>query len=508
MRRKSDASQDGDDIDPDDPNATPNAVVGFHDGEAKEMKEREVFARDAATSNASGTGSIPQLSSTPVSSNPAAIAAAPVEPAPKALSPSSYGTPLVEVFDIPPVHEQLEFDLGNRCGSLGFVMLLDVTSRVGKYVWRYSRNSRMDSKLTPESVVGVSSVVDVETAFLFVVNKMKQQKTSRRSPDLLASNFKIVLAGSDVFLGALMRPLVELVGKEPREWGNLAIHLFPMFTSPDAPDENRIADFISSEDMTFKSIFYSSEWKAASDPKKNVDSVMDMIEGSITRYVTGGNNIRRLPIATAMVDIEHPESKMDTSERISIPFIKSMVIGSVPGPNASPVGKYSVTLDYWIYHPERDKVQKHSFKGDLSYLEVSRLHHYPNDIKDNSGNITDDEKNKSDAEAPHKPVPATPPDDDVLSPEPDKDHKCLLMTLRLASARRKFSRLPSKSPKKTTESTIIRAYVSRLVLSCADGSPLAIYIDGIQRTHVKFVSISPQWGSKIKVLPVAVFEIV
>ncbi len=207
-------------------------------------------------------------------------------------------------------------------------------------------------------------------------------------------------------------------------------------------------------------------------------ALMEMIESSISRYTLGANQTIDLPIASAMLELDtNNASANNLSDRIYVPFVKSISFRSTRGSSPGRESSVSLTIDYFVHHLDRNKVDKHVYKGEVSSFEISRLHFYPHDVDESSSVEISDER-----------------------------LKCLLMVLcPSSSAKRRFSKF-GKSGSKMLSVDSIRHYVTKVVLSVSEGSRMQVEIDGDIWDGVRFLSASPLWGGRVRSISVAGWE--
>jgi hypothetical protein len=140
-----------------------------------------------------------------------------------------------------------------------------------------------------------------------------------------------------------------------------------------------------------------------------------------------------------------------------------------------------MTIDYFTYHPDRSRMDKQVFKGDISSFEISRLHLYPREAETG----VSDEKFLDGFDT-------------------EENHKCLLMEVSPVSLKRRFSKLKSFKGVNSVLGDSVRQYVSKVVLSSGDEFGIIVEIDGERWEGVKFISASPQWGGRVRSFNVSI----
>ena len=64
-----------------------------------------------------------------------------------------------------------------------------------------------------------------------------------------------MIAGGDTFVNYVLRPFVEILGKKPRGWQAFTFYIIPV------GKKNDIAGHIASIDNTYRSLFFSGDWR-------------------------------------------------------------------------------------------------------------------------------------------------------------------------------------------------------------------------------------------------------
>nr|XP_050867678.1 phosphofurin acidic cluster sorting protein 2 isoform X2 [Vespula vulgaris] len=344
-------------------------------------------------------------------------------------------------------------------------------------------------------VLTTASPADIRATFTCLVTRIQKFCNSSAKPP---SPVKVVIAGGDSFVNAVLRHYVELLSFKPPDWQNYLRFLVVPLGS------NTLSKYLSSVDAKY-SVLFGDEWKELLEREGGGAS-----EGAarVSEYVAATNSTLPLPIAEAMVTYR----ETDDSSQIFIPFVNDVRVGcpdsssstSVdleesnitmsgsppslppaglpippPGrltPPSSPnVGQpvregwepVELQLDYWSKQTQGDK-GKNTLRQAFRVLHVQRL----------------------------------PP----LGEAPGHH---LSMNYTTKEKKQKIMRLGKKKEKEKENEPKSQTVdgVTRLICSAKTHNiPLRVSIDGTEWYSVKFFQLSAQWQTHIKTFPLALFE--
>ncbi|KAL2725691.1 phosphofurin acidic cluster sorting protein 2 isoform X1 [Vespula maculifrons] len=344
-------------------------------------------------------------------------------------------------------------------------------------------------------VLTTASPADIRATFTCLVTRIQKFCNSSAKPP---SPVKVVIAGGDSFVNAVLRHYVELLSFKPPDWQNYLRFLVVPLGS------NTLSKYLSSVDAKY-SVLFGDEWKELLEREGGGAS-----EGAarVSEYVAATNSTLPLPIAEAMVTYR----ETDDSSQIFIPFVNDVRVGcpdsssstSVdleesnitmsgsppslppaglpippPGrltPPSSPnVGQpvregwepVELQLDYWSKQTQGDK-GKNTLRQAFRVLHVQRL----------------------------------PP----LGEAPGHH---LSMNYTTKEKKQKIMRLGKKKEKEKENEPKNQTVdgVTRLICSAKTHNiPLRVSIDGTEWYSVKFFQLSAQWQTHIKTFPLALFE--
>lgn len=408
--------------------------------------------------------------------------------------------------EVKDVRLQLEEDVGDKLRSRGYLLLIDTTVPVGKALWKWSRSAKSDSQLSPDSLVGVKSLSDVQTVFSFVLERLSSQRGKHRGMEN-SEDFplKLCLCGSDEWISGLASCFVDFREKAPRSWRDICFYVIPLDYQSSPYENNRIAEYLANADHTYRSLFSSFEWRSIGSRRVNIQPFLPLIERNIHRYLTEATSVFRLPIASALVERNSLDSSGDFT-RVNLPFLRDLVVRGTS--SSSKKGWVSgVLVDYWVVGDNKGRKHqgyletKNSLRGDLFELQLLRTHHFPHDLDSSLPEV-----HSEDDEAPNDPVPVS---SDIPS-DPLKEPRCLLMKLKFAPKDKRKSLTAmlgtGKSPRKLPADHLTYiSYVSKVVLSSPEGVSLRVDVDGVSTPVARFISVSPQWSGREKAFPVASF---
>ncbi|KAI4490575.1 hypothetical protein M0804_003519 [Polistes exclamans] len=346
-------------------------------------------------------------------------------------------------------------------------------------------------------VLTTASPADIRATFTCLVTRIQKFCNSSAKPP---SPIKVVIAGGDSFVNAVLRHYVELLSFKPPDWQNYLRFLVVPLGS------NTLSKYLSSVDAKY-SVLFGDEWKELLEREGGGAS-----EGAarVSEYVAATNTILPLPIAEAMVTYR----ETDDSSQIFIPFVNDVRVGcpdsssstsvdleesnvtmsgsppSLPPPGLSmtipPPGRLTppsspnvgqpiregwepveLQLDYWSKQIQGEK-GKNTLRQAFRVLHVQRL----------------------------------PP----LGEAPGHH---LSMNYTTKEKKQKIMRLGKKKEKEKENEPKSQTVdgVTRLICSAKTHNiPLRVSIDGTEWYSVKFFQLSAQWQTHIKTFPLALFD--
>ncbi|XP_029042866.1 phosphofurin acidic cluster sorting protein 2 isoform X2 [Osmia bicornis bicornis] len=344
-------------------------------------------------------------------------------------------------------------------------------------------------------VLTTASPADIRATFTCLVTRIQKFCNSSAKPP---APIKVVIAGGDSFVNAVLRYYVDQLSFRPPDWQNYLKFLIVPLGS------NTLSKYLSSIDTKY-SMLFGEEWKELLEREGGGVS-----EGAarVSEYLAAAGTTLLLPIAEAMVTYR----EIDDSSQIFIPFINDVRVGcpdssssasvdleesnvtmsgsppSLPPPGlpvpppgrltppSSPnVGQPSregwepveLQLDYWSKQTQGEK-GKNTLRQAFRALHVQRL----------------------------PPLGETP------------GHH-LSMNYTTKEKKQKIMRLGKKKEKEKENEPKSQTVegVTRLICSAKTHNiPLRVSIDGTERYGVKFFQLSAQWQTHIKTFPIALLE--
>ncbi|XP_076749461.1 phosphofurin acidic cluster sorting protein KrT95D isoform X2 [Xylocopa sonorina] len=341
-------------------------------------------------------------------------------------------------------------------------------------------------------VLTTASPADIRATFTCLVTRIQKFCNSSAKPP---APIKVVIAGGDSFVNAVLRHYVDQLSFRPQNY--LKFFVVPL-------GSNTLSRYLCSIDARYTMLF-GDEWKELLEREGGGASEC---AARVTEYLASAGSTLLLPIAEAMVTYR----ETDDSSQIFIPFINDVRVGCpdssssasvdleesnvtmsgsppslpppgvptpLPGrltPPSSPnVGQptregwepVELQLDYWSKQTQSEK-GKNTLRQAFRALHVQRL-----------------------------PPPGETPGHYLSMNYTTKEKKQKIM--RLGKKKEKEKENEPKS--QTVEG------VTRLICSAKTHNiPLRVSIDGTEWYGVKFFQLSAQWQTHIKTFPIAMFE--
>ncbi|CAK9822163.1 Phosphofurin acidic cluster sorting protein 2 [Anthophora retusa] len=341
-------------------------------------------------------------------------------------------------------------------------------------------------------VLTTASPADIRATFTCLVTRIQKFCNSSAKPP---APIKVVIAGGDSFVNAVLRHYVDHLSFRPHNY--LRFLVVPL-------GSNTLSKYLGSIDTKY-SMLFGDEWKELLERE---GSGASEVAARVSEYLATAGTTLLLPIAEAMVTYR----ETDDSSQIFIPFINDVRVGCpdsnssasvdleesnvtmsgsppslpppglpipLPGrltPPSSPnVGQptregwepVELQLDYWSKHSQGEK-GKNTLRQAFRALHVQRL-----------------------------PLLGETPGHYLSMNYTTKEKKQKIM--RLGKKKEKEKENEPKS--QTVEG------VTRLICSAKTHNiPLRVSIDGNEWYGVKFFQLSAQWQTHIKTFPIALLE--
>ncbi|XP_011870597.1 PREDICTED: phosphofurin acidic cluster sorting protein 2 isoform X3 [Vollenhovia emeryi] len=344
-------------------------------------------------------------------------------------------------------------------------------------------------------VLTTASPADIRATFTCLVTRIQKFCNSSAKPP---APIKVIIAGGDSFINAVLRHYVDLLSFKPPDWQSYMKFLVVPLGS------NTLTRYLGSIDPKYSKLF-GDEWKELLEREGGGSSEY---AARVSEYLATSNTVLLLPIAEAMVTYR----ETDDSSQIFIPFINDVRVGcpdssssasvdleesnvsmsgsppSLPPPSlpvptpgkltppSSPnVGQparegwepVELQLDYWSKQTQGEK-GKSTLRQAFRALHVQRL--------------------PSLGEVP--------------------GHH-LSMNFTTKEKKQKIMRLGKKKEKEKENEPKSQSVdgVTRLICSAKTHNiPLRVSIDGTEWYGVKFFQLSAQWQTHIKTFPIALLE--
>ncbi|XP_026670571.1 phosphofurin acidic cluster sorting protein 2 isoform X4 [Ceratina calcarata] len=343
-----------------------------------------------------------------------------------------------------------------------------------------------------QRVLTTASPADIRATFTCLVTRIQKFCNSSAKPP---APIKVVIAGGDSFVNAVLRHYVDHLSFRPQNY--LKFFVVPL-------GSNTLSRYLGSIDAKY-SMLFGDEWRELLEREGGGASEC---AARVSEYLASASSTLLLPIAEAMVTYR----ETDDSSQIFIPFINDVRVGCpdssssasvdleesnvtmsgsppslpppglptpLPGrltPPSSPnVGQptregwepVELQLDYWSKQTQGEK-GKNSLRQAFRALHVQRL--------------------------------------PLLGETPGP---YLSMNYTIKEKKQKIMRLGKKKEKEKENEPKNQTVegVTRLICSAKTHNiPLRVSIDGTEWYGVKFFQLSAQWQTHIKTFPIAMLE--
>ncbi|KYQ54186.1 Phosphofurin acidic cluster sorting protein 2 [Trachymyrmex zeteki] len=344
-------------------------------------------------------------------------------------------------------------------------------------------------------VLTTASPADIRATFTCLVTRIQKFCNSSAKPP---APIKVIIAGGDSFINAVLRHYVDLLSFRPPDWQNYMKFLVVPLGS------NTLTRYLSSIDVKYSKLF-GDEWKELLEREGGGSSEC---AARVSEYLATANTILLLPIAEAMVTYR----ETDDSSQIFIPFINDVRVGcpdsssstsvdleesnvSMSGsPPSLPPPSLPVPTPGKLTPPSSPNVGQPAREG-WEPVEL-QLDYWSKQIQGEKGKST----LRQAFRALH--VQRLPSLGDVPGHH-------LSMNFTTKEKKQKIMRLGKKKEKEKENEPKSQSVdgVTRLICSAKTHNiPLRVSIDGTEWYGVKFFQLSAQWQTHIKTFPIALLE--
>ncbi|GLH16283.1 Phosphofurin acidic cluster sorting protein 2 [Gryllus bimaculatus] len=381
-------------------------------------------------------------------------------------------------------------------------------------------------------VVSTLGPADVRATVTCLVAKIQKFcNTNAKPPPAM----KVLLAGSDSFVNAVLRHYVEQFSMKPPDWQSYIKFLIVPLGS------NSLARYLGTLDSVYAQAFAADSWKELLERAEVQKTDCQEMVNRVHRYLHAASATIQLPVAEAMVTYKEKSSD-DESSQIFIPFVNDVRLGSPDGSASA-----SVDLDEslnvpllsgsppsLISVPEKKERITPPSSPNINSLYISQnkeqalaeplelqLDYWLVPGKGGDAPGTGSKTGKTDSskstlkttfralQVQRLPLPGETPTQHFLMSYSTKEKKQKIM--RLGKKKEK--------EKETEPKSQVVEGVSRLICSAkTQNIPLkglarvqgvgsvAVWIDGTEWSGVKFFQLSAQWQTHIKHFPVSLFN--
>ncbi|XP_072754746.1 phosphofurin acidic cluster sorting protein 2 isoform X3 [Anoplolepis gracilipes] len=344
-------------------------------------------------------------------------------------------------------------------------------------------------------VLTTVSPADIRATFTCLVTRIQKFCNSSAKPP---APIKVVIAGGDSFINAVLRHYVDLLSFRSPDWQNYMKFLVVPLGS------NTLTRYLGSIDSKY-SMLFGDEWKELLEREGG-----GSIEGAarVSEYLATANTVLLLPIAEAMVTYR----ETDDSSQIFIPFINDVRVGCPDSSSSASVDLEESNVSMSGSPPSLPPPTlpvpppgKLTPPSSPNVGQPAREGWEPVELQlDYWGKQTQGEKGKSTLRQAFRAlhVQRLPSLGEVPG-----HHLCMNYTTK--EKKQKIMRLGKKKEKEKENEPKSQTVdgVTRLICSAKTHNiPLRVSIDGTEWYGVKFFQLSAQWQTHIKTFPIALLE--
>ncbi|XP_011330273.1 phosphofurin acidic cluster sorting protein 2 isoform X2 [Ooceraea biroi] len=345
-------------------------------------------------------------------------------------------------------------------------------------------------------VLTTASPADIRATFTCLVTRIQKFCNSSAKPP---APIKMIIAGGDSFINAVLRHYVDLLSFRPPDWQNYMKFLVVPLGS------NTLTRYLGSIDAKY-SMLFGDEWKELMEREGGGSS-----EGAarVSEYLATANAVLLLPIAEAMVTYR----ETDDSSQIFIPFINDVRVGCPDSSSSTSVdleeSNISVSGSPPSLPPPTLPVPpvpgKLTPPSSPNVGQPTREGWEPVELQlDYWGKQTQGEKGKSTLRQAFRALHVQ-----RLPSLGEVPGHHLSMNYTTKEKKQKIMRLGKKKEKEKENEPKSQTVdgVTRLICSAKTHNiPLRVSIDGTEWYGVKFFQLSAQWQTHIKTFPIALLD--
>ncbi|XP_032664421.1 phosphofurin acidic cluster sorting protein 2 isoform X3 [Odontomachus brunneus] len=344
-------------------------------------------------------------------------------------------------------------------------------------------------------VLTTASPADIRATFTCLVTRIQKFCNSSAKPP---APIKVVIAGGDSFINAVLRHYVDLLSFRPPDWQNYMKFLVVPLGS------NTLTRYLGSVDVKY-SMLFGDEWKELLEREGGGSS-----EGAarISEYLAAANTVLPLPIAEAMVTYR----ETDDSSQIFIPFVNDVRVGCPDSSSSASVDLEESNVSMSGSPPSLPPPSlpvpppgKLTPPSSPNVGQPAREGWEPVELQlDYWGKQTQGEKGKSTLRQAFRALHVQ-----RLPPLGEAPGHHLSMNYMTKEKKQKIMRLGKKKEKEKENEPKSQTVdsVTRLICSAKTHNiPLRVSIDGTEWYGVKFFQLSAQWQTHIKTFPIALLE--
>ncbi|XP_020287388.1 phosphofurin acidic cluster sorting protein 2 isoform X2 [Pseudomyrmex gracilis] len=344
-------------------------------------------------------------------------------------------------------------------------------------------------------VLTTASPADIRATFTCLVARIQKFCNSSAKPP---APIKVIIAGGDSFINAVLRHYVDLLSFKPPDWQNYMKFLVVPLGS------NTLTKYLSSIDLKY-SMLFGDEWKEVLEREGGGSSES---AARVSEYLAASNTVLLLPIAEAMVTYR----ETDDSSQIFIPFINDVRVGCPDSSSSASVDLEESNISMSGSPPSLPPSTlpipppgKLTPPSSPNVGQPAREGWEPVELQlDYWGKQTQGEKGKNTLRQAFRALHVQ-----RLPSLGEAPGHHLSMNYTTKEKKQKIMRLGKKKEKEKESEPKSQTVdgVTRLICSAKTHNiPLRVSIDGTEWYGVKFFQLSAQWQTHIKTFPIALLE--
>eukprot|EP01027_Heterolobosea_sp_BB2_P013750 GEZU01019799.1.p1 GENE.GEZU01019799.1~~GEZU01019799.1.p1 ORF type:complete len:792 (-),score=134.29 GEZU01019799.1:183-2558(-) len=209
---------------------------------------------------------------------------------------------------------------------------------------------------------------DVVTAMSKIISSY--QRSFDDAGEEFEGVYKVAIVGTDCYINDVLRAYVQTMTAEKQNT-SVAEPLLFYYIPIGKSNKNDIARYIGSLDPKYATSFANDEWSQLFAKKEQLTKEEGTrVENEIAKYLKEASKPLKLSIAEAFL------TYVSNVNQTSVPFIKSVQVGSVSGDDADspPTEPVELKLDFWEVKNNNSKdIHKSSLKASFQCISAMRI---------------------------------------------------------------------------------------------------------------------------------------